>query len=322
MVSVVIPCYEAADDVAEAIQSVLRQTYDECIKGVVVVDDGSTDQSEAVIRRWEAKDERVQYIYQENHGPSVARNRGVAEASGEYVAFLDADDLWLPEKLEHQMGFHENHPEVALLCSDYFVEGEGPQWRMRARHLDYRQDDALESLYLRGGPVMMSTVVVRKDVFESVGGFDPSILKGQDADLWLRIAARHPIHHVPEALVVKRTRAGSVSEDVPRKVKFLREITDRLADRYSRLEPIRQQRHGILHEMMARYWLEQGSRRRAAKHAYRALTCYPTSLKALLLTILTILPFPTERLRDILHGLGKLRRSLAGVKTAISRTLE
>ena len=315
MVSVVIPCYNSADDIGEAIESVLRQTRDEYVQEIIVVDDGSADHSETVIRRWEDRDERVRYIYQENQGPSVARNRGVSESNRSLIAFLDADDVWKPAKLEAQVPFLRNHPDVALLCSDYIKMENGNRRRIWARHLDYRQDDLLELLYLHGGPVMMSTVVLRKQVFEEVGGFDPAIPKGQDTDLWLRIATEHPIHHLPTPLIVKRVREESVSSDMVEKVQYLRRIADRFAEKYSRLAPLRDRRHGILSELLARHWLLQGDKRQARSEAIQAVRKHPSSARALLLAVLSALPFSSEWLEKILDGLGRIRGILAGLKT-------
>ena len=311
MVSVVIPCYNSADDIGEAIESVLRQTRDEYVQEIIVVDDGSADHSETVIRRWEDRDERVRYIYQENQGPSVARNRGVSESNGPLIAFLDADDVWKPGKLEAQVPFLRNYPDVALICSDYIKKENEDRRRIWVKHLDYKQEDLLKSIYLRGGPVMMSTVVVRKGVFEKLGGFDPSILKGQDTDLWLRITAKWPIHHQPIPLVVKRTREGSVSEDMATKVHSLREITDRIAERYPRLEPYRQQRHAMLSELLIRAWLRRGKRERARKEAFQILSERPTSVQTVVLFVLSILPLSAESTKKVLGFLGRVRGALS-----------
>jgi glycosyltransferase involved in cell wall biosynthesis len=256
-------------------------------------------------------------VYQENQGPSVARNRGVEEASQRYIAFLDADDLWRPEKAGRQASFLEAHPEVALVCSDYVIEEGGGRSRVRARHLDYRQDDLLESLYLRGGPVMMSTVMLRKQVFEEVGGFDPDIPKGQDTDLWLRIVAGHRIHHLPEPLVVKRRRAGSVGENIPEKVEYLREITDRMAEVYPRLEPLRELRHGMLSEKLSRYWLERGDQNQSRNHALEALYSQPSSITAISLFLLSLFPLSSEKSADLLRNMGNARRFIDRVKNKV-----
>jgi len=321
-VSVVIPSYEAAEDVGDAIRSVLRQTRGDHIREVLVIDDGSTDRTEEVVRRWEAEDERVRYLYQTNQGPSVARNRGVSESTGSLIAFLDADDVWRPEKLETQVTFFRQHPEVALVCSDYVEEKNERRRRIWARHLDYRQDDLLESLYLRGGPVMMSTVVLRKRIFESVGGFDPEILKGQDTDLWLRIAAEWPIHHLPVPLVVKRSREESVSADMPAKIRYLREITDRIAERYPRLESYRDRRHAMLSELLIRSWLQQGKKRRAREEALRTLRAGPITFPAVVLFILSILPISASSVQAILDGLGRMRGGLSEMKREATEGIE
>jgi glycosyltransferase involved in cell wall biosynthesis len=321
-VSVVIPCYDAAEDIGDAIESVLRQTGNEHVREVVVVDDGSTDQTETVVRRWKAEDERVRYMYQANQGPSVARNRGVSESTGSLVAFLDADDVWRPGKLETQVPFLQQHPEVALVCSDYIEEKNGNRRRIWARHLDYRQDDLLESLYLRGGPVMMSTVVLRKHVFESVGGFDPEILKGQDTDLWLRIAAEWSVHHLPVPLVVKRIREESVSADMPTKIRYLREITDRIAERYPRLESYRDRRHAMLSELLIRTWLQQGKKRRAREEVLRTLRAGPVTFPTVVLFILSILPISASSAQAILDGLGRIRGRLSEIKRKVTERIE
>jgi glycosyltransferase involved in cell wall biosynthesis len=286
---------------------------------VIVVDDGSTDHSERVIRRWADTDERVQYVYQENQGPSVARNHGVNEARGSLIAFLDADDVWKSEKLRVQVSFLQDHSDVALVCSDYIEEKKGDRRRIRAQHLDYRQDDLLESLYLRGGPVMMSTVVLRRHVFKELGGFTPAILKGQDTDLWLRVAAKHPIHHLPTPLVIKRVREGSVGSDMVEKVQYLRKIADRFAEKYSRLAPLRDRRHGILSEFLARHWIRRGNRREAQLEAIRALRTNPGSVKALLLVVLSLLPFSSEWIDRVLTGLGEIRQRVTSLKAAVGR---
>src|SRR3990172_2985097 len=114
LVSVVIPTYNSAQFIGEAVRSVLEQTYSH--HEVIVVDDGSTDNSEDVLRLF---GERIQYIHQENRGPSAARNGGIRLAKGDYICFLDADDLWLPGELEVQVSFMGCHKDVGLVLSDH-----------------------------------------------------------------------------------------------------------------------------------------------------------------------------------------------------------
>src|SRR5262249_35097739 len=114
LVSVVIPTYNAGADVVEAVQSVLAQTYQEF--EILIVDDGSTDDTETALRRF---GERVRYFKQDRSGPSAARNRAILNARGAYLAFLDADDLWLPEKLDRQVRFLDARPQMVLAYTDY-----------------------------------------------------------------------------------------------------------------------------------------------------------------------------------------------------------
>ena len=210
-VSVVIPAFERRDLTAEAVDSVLRQTVRDL--ELVVVDDGSRDGTgEHVLQRF--GDPRVRVVRQENLGVSAARNRGARETSGEWVAFLDSDDLWLPRKLERQLAALESDPgRVACYTEEV--------WHRNGRWANPRKIHAKPSglIFARCLPLCVispSSVVIRRDVFETLGGFDESLPACEDYDLWLRLAARHPIHLVPERLIVKRNgHPGQLSQAFP-----------------------------------------------------------------------------------------------------------
>ena len=125
-VSVIIPTYNRAGYLCESIESVLTQTYTDY--EIIVVDDGSTDDTEEVLQLWIA-DGTIHYVWQENRGESAARNHGIELAIGEYIAFLDSDDLFMPTKLEEQVAYLDNHPEVGMAHSCYSKFGEaGASW--------------------------------------------------------------------------------------------------------------------------------------------------------------------------------------------------
>src|SRR6476659_8655894 len=119
-ISVIIPCYNNAPFVAEALDSVLHQTDAKAIKEIIVVDDGSTDGSASVIKEKAALYPLIKYIYQKNGGLSAARNTAIKQAQGSYIAFLDADDVWPPEKIEKQHEAIQRYPEAGLLYTDFF----------------------------------------------------------------------------------------------------------------------------------------------------------------------------------------------------------
>ncbi len=206
-VSVIIPTYNRRAYVQEAIDSVLAQTYTDY--EIIVIDDGSTDGTGEALR--ERYGDKIIYEWQENQGESVARNRGIALAQGEYIAFLDSDDLWLPEKLEKQVAYLEEHPEVgAVACQALLVDSHGePLPGCAIQGVDIALGDlTTESLALVCAIHNASMVVVRRSIVVGVGGFDSEIQHGEDWDLYIRISAQKRIGQVCEVLSLTRVHAG------------------------------------------------------------------------------------------------------------------
>jgi len=183
-VSVIIPSYNSGRYLAEAIQSVLDQTYHDF--EVIIVDDGSTDNTGEVTRQFD--DSRVRYIRQENKGLSAARNTGVNAASGEYIAFLDADDAYLPDKLGSQIKFLENQPSVDVIMDGWVVvNAEGDQldtvrpWETHPTKPDI-------TYWLFSYPYAAQAMMIRRNDILQIGGFDESLTATEDGDLFIRLA--------------------------------------------------------------------------------------------------------------------------------------
>ena len=203
-VTVVIPAYNAASTIGAALDSVFTQTFTDL--EVIVVDDGSADDLEGALAPWR---QRIAVVRQENRGPGAARNAAVARASGRLVAFLDADDEWLPEKLARQVAYFARYPETGLLHTGI----QGDRWDGREpeppRH-------AFCELFHTDFFVRTLTVMVPRRVLEEVGGFDERReVHVEDWELWLRIAARHPVGYIPEPLAVRRP-GGLMSRQIDR----------------------------------------------------------------------------------------------------------
>ena len=200
LVSAIIPTYNYGRFVARAIESVLQQTHGrvEC----VVVDDGSTDDTSAVLEPFR---DRIRAISQPNSGLSAARNTGIQAASGQFIALLDADDYWLPRKIELQVSLLAERPDVgAVGCGRRHVTAEGKVTaEIVARDSTGRWEDDVRAVALRrlwvGGSG--SGLLARREVFDSVGLFDTSLKAAEDWDMWLRIVSRFPIANVPDLLV-------------------------------------------------------------------------------------------------------------------------
>jgi Glycosyltransferases involved in cell wall biogenesis len=210
-VLVVITCYNEDKYIGNAIRSVLRQNRYDAISKIIVVDDGSEDNSEEVIREWEDRYEKIRCVHQKNQGLPVARNTGIQHSTGDFIALLDGDDIWLEDRLEHQLDFAAEHSDVGLLYGDvYNFGGEEEKKREYSTRYKYGDDDVLRRLYAYDAPILPSTALINRACFETVGFFDPNLRRGQDTDLWLRIASEHPVHHVGKPLALKRQRSDSL----------------------------------------------------------------------------------------------------------------
>lgn len=218
-VSVIIAAYDAAGTIEAAVASIRAQTR--LPAEVIVVDDGSSDGTADLVRRFDCG-VPLRLIAQPNAGPAAARNRGAAEASGEWIAFLDADDAWAPCRLETQLRAAALHPDVALWCSatanldepaDEDRGSPGAASRCDApAELAFRRLSVPE--FARHNPVATSTVLVRRSAFGAAGGFDAQFRGPEDYDLWMRIlAAGVGGARLDASLAFYRNRPGSLSMD-------------------------------------------------------------------------------------------------------------
>ncbi|MHB9155123.1 MAG: glycosyltransferase family 2 protein [Endomicrobiales bacterium] len=210
-VSVIIPAYNNGAYLPESIESVLRQTCRDL--EILVVDDGSTDNTREVAQRYALKDPgRVRYVYQQNRGPGAARNRGIAEARGEYLAFLDADDRWLSTKLEKQAAILDSRPDTGLVYTDLLFF-DNRHWIVgHASERKYRLPRGDITLFFFFRYFMVtSSVMVRAAVTRAAGLFREDIFVGEDYDYWLRVSALTKAEVIREELLAKRYRPDSLS---------------------------------------------------------------------------------------------------------------
>jgi glycosyltransferase involved in cell wall biosynthesis len=192
LVSVVVPVYNAEPFLRETLDSVLAQDYHPV--EVIVVDDGSTDGSAAIARSYPD----VSYIHQENQGPAVARNAGIAAAGGEFVAFFDADDVMLPNKLSVQVGYLLEHPEATVTLAKQVSIGPPPETTP-----DMAWGDAPD--------VQPTSVVLRRSLILELDGFDPAVSPTDDFDLLIRLRERgHRIEVLPEVVMQRRYHGNNL----------------------------------------------------------------------------------------------------------------
>ncbi|MBI5149416.1 MAG: glycosyltransferase [Candidatus Omnitrophica bacterium] len=230
-VSIIIPVYNSEKTVGEALDSVAAQTYTDY--EVIVVNDGSTDQSESAIKKYMSPPLNVTYVEQVNNGPAAARNAGLRLAKGEFVAFLDADDLWDKDKLATAIEAMDANPDAKLVFTDmrHVVNGR----TVYASYLHERPYPSLPNgkIYdnlLWGNFIFTPTVLVRRDVLREVGGFDENLQIAEDYDLWLRIARRYPIHYIDRPLVTRRRIGGNITDDKQTYIKSCIRLREKLLE--------------------------------------------------------------------------------------------
>lgn len=188
-VSVIIPTYNRGSLISRAVESVLAQTFTDY--ELIVVDDGSTDQTQQVLAKFK---KRIRYIFQENSGVSAARNHGIREATGEYIAFLDSDDYWIPDKLSQQVKVLDNHLNFGIVYTRMPIINEnGDVVGMKPSGISGQNFEELLEVW---GDIPTSTVMTRKECFEKAGLFDTELNTMEDIDMWLRIARFYDLFEI------------------------------------------------------------------------------------------------------------------------------
>ena len=229
LVSVVMAAKNYARFLPAAVESVLSQTVPDW--ELLILDDGSTDDTPAAARPFLA-DRRVRYFRADKLGQPRAKNLGIGLARGEFVAFLDADDAWLPTKLEKQLALFASQPDVGVVfCRRHLIDESGNILPPPAFSPPPR-GRVLDKMFVQNF-VCFSSAVVRRDVFSHVGRFDPEWDLAIDYDLWLRVAKHHAFDFVDEELVLYRTGHGNLSKKLSDRVATAMSIMHRAESRYA-----------------------------------------------------------------------------------------
>lgn len=197
MVSVIIPTYNRGWIIKEAVDSVLSQNFVDF--ELIVVDDGSTDNTQDILNKYK---NNIKVLKHNNQGVSAARNKGIALASGRLVAFLDSDDLWLPDKLSMQVNFFNTNKEALICQTEEIWIRNNVRVNPKKRHKKLSGMIFEPSLCLC--MVSPSAVMIKRKLFEAVGLFDESLPACEDYDLWLRISSRYPVYLIDTPLIIKR----------------------------------------------------------------------------------------------------------------------
>lgn len=245
-ISIIIPVYNGATTIQATVDSVLKQTFSDF--ELIVVDDDSTDNTLEILSQY--TDSRIQVLSCPHGGAAVSRNRGLKQASGEYIAFLDADDLWTPDKLEAQLNALQTHPKAAVAYSWTDFLDEAGNWRQAGRHTRVNGDafaQMLRSNFLENG----SNPLICRSALDDVGGFDESLTGGQDWDLYLRLAARYLFVNVPAVQIFYRIRSHSISSNITRQEQQVVKVLNRaFSQAPASLQPLKRKSLALVYKYL------------------------------------------------------------------------
>lgn len=299
MISVVIPLYNKEKQIACTLQSVFEQTFQNF--EIVIVDDGSTDNSVEEVEKFD--DSRIRLIHQTNAGVSAARNRGIEEASGELIAFLDADDVWMPEYLATQYGLYQKYPECSVYACNYeFRDSEGKVTPTIIRKLPFEGEDGILSNYFEVArcshpPLWTSAVVVKKSAIQAIGGFPLGIKSGEDLLTWARLAVSGTIAYSIKSLAVFVRDEGLFNKDQQLRVPEKEDIVGLELEKLYNIN-----RHiiglnkyvALWHKMRTRIFIDKKDRKKAIKECLISMK-YNMNVKILVFLVLIFLPSSFSR---------------------------
>ena len=313
LVSIIIPTYNRKHFVADAIDSCLAQTYENL--EIIVVDDGSVDGTEGFLR--ERYGDRIRYFYQENQGPGIARNRGIAAATGEYIQFLDADDQLHEEKIEICLEVFRQKADISVVYTHYQqVASDGVTMVETAPFEHFSDDIFCELLRLTGCHILISSSMYRTAALRDIGGFvhDVEFRSAEDWDLSLRLAAKYEFHGIDQRLVFRRMHDAMISDDrLYGALGCLKTVQNARNYGWERcMTPAEfDRKESSRHHVYALYLWQAGDRRQARLHFNRAADLYPPeALQRRLYALYTRFLPPASMEWTI--GLAQLIRTLTG----------
>lgn len=295
MISVVIPLYNKEKQIAHTLQSVLNQTFQDF--EVVIVDDGSTDGSVAEVEK--LSDSRIRLIHQKNAGVAAARNRGIEEAKGDLIAFLDADDEWKPEYLATQYHLSQKYPDCNIFACNYeFRNIEGKVTPTIICKLPFTGEDGILFNYFEVAscshpPICSISIMVRKSAIQAIGGFPVGIRSGEDLLTWARLAVNGQIAYSKKVEAIYDLGEGYVLTNLPPR---RQDIGDPVGKELVKLLSVYPEKIALKryishwHKMRASVAIRYGEKIETMKEVLISLFYYPFNMKVILFFFLAILP--------------------------------
>ncbi|OGX38676.1 MAG: hypothetical protein A3D87_03330 [Omnitrophica WOR_2 bacterium RIFCSPHIGHO2_02_FULL_50_17] len=280
LVSVVITTHNRAELVFETVQSVLEQTYKNI--EIIVIDNESTDDTR---KKFEGLDRRVRYVHKKNEGACKARNVGITLAQGEYIGFLDSDDLYLPGKIKFCVEYLDSHPNYGLVhTAAYFIDEKGQVLEEYSHSQSRHLGNITHRLLLRNY-ICNSTVVVRKTCFERVGLFDEGIFAPADWDMWLRLSENYGVGYIGLPLTKYRVSNNYILKNLSASKAEEVRVLEKYFTRNARDESFRGRAFSGLHLRYAQAYLISGELKQFKEEIVKSSRVYPLNLKSIFMAV-------------------------------------
>lgn len=275
LIDVVIPSYNYGRFLQESIKSVLGQTFQDF--HLFIIDDGSTDNTREVVSRYQLLHSNIQYFFQENRGLPAARNTGLKLSTAPFIAFLDADDVWMPEKLEETLKPFYAQPNLGVVYTLIeMVDGWGNHIAQERPCTPVRGDVFHQLLFNNSIAGSSSSVLVRRECIKKVGSFDESLPSCEDWDLWLRIARFFPFDYIAKPLVKIRIHEKNMHKDVERMVKGKLALMAKVFREDSwELAPLRSSAFATIYLTVSRQYMDIGLHANGFRFMSKALLLKP-----------------------------------------------
>lgn len=293
-----MPAYNSAKFLPDSIESILSQTYQPY--EIIIVDDGSTDNTKEVISRFI---QRIKYIrLEQNRGAPAARNIGIQSAQGKYIAFIDADDIWMPEKLQVNVEYLETHSEVGMIYSKHINIDEEGNFFSDASKKQLPSGNIFLRLFSQENFIVTPSVVIREEIFKTIGLFDEQLFNCQDWDMWLRIAFYFPVAGINKPLLKCRRNPRSLSKNRNNVLKYQKAVIDKMYNEFKNKEngiseKAYRRRLSLQYAKIGRHYLRTGDKNQAHENFRLSLGYNPFHMRAIRYYVCTLI---RKQAKDVL----------------------
>jgi glycosyltransferase involved in cell wall biosynthesis len=294
-ISVVIPLYNKIDCIEKTVNTIFSQSFQP--NEIIIVDDGSTDGSYEKVLSLNIHQSKI--IRQNNSGVSVARNKGVEESAGDWIAFLDADDEWMPGYLEAMSNLNKKYPECNILATSYYLENsQKARTEIKLNKIKFTGTSGILDNYFEVAscshpPLWTSAVVVRKSALLEAGGFPEGVSAGEDLLTWARLALKNKIAYSKIPLSVFIQDPAHTYDNIPNRIPQMPDLVgsqlEKLSDQHSEIKGLKQY-VALWFKMRASIFLRLGMRKSAVKQTLNSLKHNPAVLKVWFYLILAFMP--------------------------------